>query len=122
MFLKQVGYLLDYLYNIDEPWGDAVKHAKKIYRLVKKRYGYNINVMQNTNQNNDRILGKFLNHFEAIDINLGFYNITELQNYRNKKKGIKKFISPLPFVGPILSKPSNIMLGVCVCPGFCNFF
>ena len=33
---------------------------------------------------NDRILGKFLNHFQAIDINLGFYNITELQDYRDK--------------------------------------
>lgn len=25
----------------------------------------------------------------------------QFQNYRNKKKGIEKFISPVPFVGPI---------------------
>ena len=44
--------------------------------------------MQNANQNNDRTLGKFLNHFDAIDINLGFYNITELQRYRDKYPGL----------------------------------
>lgn len=83
--LKKRGVLEhSYLYNIDEPWGDAVKHAKKIYRLVKKRYGNNITVMQNTNQNNDRILHEFLDHFDTIDINLGFYNITKLQRYRDK--------------------------------------
>ena len=87
--LKKRGVLAQsYLYNIDEPWGKAVEHAKKIYRLVKQRYGYNIKVMQNTNQNNDRILGRFLNHFEAIDINLGFYNLTELQDYRDKYPGL----------------------------------
>ena len=87
--LKKRG-LLDqcYLYNIDEPWGDAVEHAKKIYRLVKQRYGYDIHVMQNTNQNNDRILGVLQNHFQAIDINLGFYKVTELQRYRDKYPGI----------------------------------
>ena len=87
--LKKRGVLAQsYLYNIDEPWGEAVEHAKNIYRLVKERYGYNINVMQNTNQNNDQILGKLLNHFDAIDINLGFYNITELQRYRDKYPGL----------------------------------
>ena len=87
--LKKRGVLAQsYLYNIDEPWGEAVEHAKNIYRLVKERYGYDINVMQNTNQNNDKILGKFLNHFDAIDINLGLYNITELQRYRDKYPGL----------------------------------
>ena len=87
--LKKRGILAQsYLYNIDEPWGHTVKHAKKIYSLVKERYGYDINVMQNTNQNNNRILGKFLNHFQAIDINLGFFDITELQRYRDKYPGL----------------------------------
>ena len=82
--LKKRGLLeQSYLYNIDEPWGEAVVHAKKIYRLVKQRYGHDIHVMQNTNQNNNRILGIFKNHFQAIDINLGFYNVTELDRYRD---------------------------------------
>ena len=34
--LKKRGVLAQsYLYNIDEPWGEAVEHAKIIYRLVK---------------------------------------------------------------------------------------
>ena len=87
--LKKRGILeKSYLYNIDEPWGEAVEHAKKIYRLVKQRYGDDIHVMQNTNQNNDRILGELKNHFQAIDINLGFYNATELQRYRKKYPAI----------------------------------
>ena len=87
--LKKRGLLeQSYLYNIDEPWGEAVEHAKKIYRLVKKRYGDDIHVIQNTNQNNDRILGELKNHFQAIDINLGFYNVTDLQRYREKYPGI----------------------------------
>ena len=87
--LKKRGLLeKSYLYNIDEPWGEAVEHAKKIYRLVKQRYGNDIHVIQNTNQNNDRILGELKNHFQAIDINLGFYNATELQRYRKKYPAI----------------------------------
>jgi hypothetical protein len=87
--LKKRGVLdQSYLYNIDEPWGEAVDHAKKIYRLVKKRYGSDIHVIQNTNQNNDRALGIFKNYFQAIDINLGFYNITQLQSYRDTYPGI----------------------------------
>ena len=87
--LKKRGILdQSYLYNIDEPWGRAVEHAKKIYRLVKQRYGYDIHIIQNTNQNNDQILGDILNHFQAIDINLGFYKATKLQDYREKYPGI----------------------------------
>ncbi|VAW54777.1 hypothetical protein MNBD_GAMMA06-597 [hydrothermal vent metagenome] len=87
--LKKRGVLdQSYLYNIDEPWGEAVEHAKKIYRLVKQRYGSDIHVMQNTNQNNNKILGEFKNYFQSIDINLGFYNITELEQYRKKYPGI----------------------------------
>lgn len=83
--LKKRGILeKSYLYNIDEPWGVAVDHAKKIYRLVKQRYGSDIHVMQNTNQNNDRILDEFKNYFQAIDINLGFYDVTKLDDYRKK--------------------------------------
>ncbi len=83
--LKKRGVLAkSYLYNVDEPWGEAVDHAKKIYHLVKKRYGDDIKVMQNSNQNNDRNLGEFRNHFDAIDINLGFYNINKMQRYRDK--------------------------------------
>lgn len=77
-----------YLYNIDEPWGESVDHAKKIYRLVKKRYGSDVHFIQNTNQNNNRILGEIKNYFQAVDINLGFFNITELQQYRDKYPGI----------------------------------
>jgi len=34
--LKKRGVLAQsYLYSIDEPWGEAVEHAKIIYRLVK---------------------------------------------------------------------------------------
>ena len=89
--LKKRGVLENsYLYNIDEPWHEAVDHAKKIYRLVKKRYGEDINVMQNSNQNNDRNLGEFLNHFDAIDINLGFYNINKMQRYRDRNPELFK--------------------------------
>ena len=36
----------------------------------------------------------------------------QIQNYRNKKKGIKKYSSPLPFIGPIL---------ICVGYNFAGF-
>jgi len=78
--------LLDktYVYNVDEPWGEAVVNAKKIYKLIKKEIGEDVKIMQNTNQNNGKILATFLDHFDAIDINLGFYDITKSDSYRKK--------------------------------------
>ena len=43
----------------------------------------------------------------SLMVLLGIYIVAmncyaQLQNYRNKKRGIEKFISPLPFIGPIL--------------------
>jgi len=73
-----------YVYNIDEPWGDAVDNAKKTYQLIKQEIGDDVRIMQNTNQNNNTIIGQLLDHYDALDINLGFYDINELEAYRNK--------------------------------------
>ena len=76
--------LLDmaYVYNIDEPWGDAVGHAIDIYDLIKSEVGSDLRVLQNTNQNNSSIIGTFLGHFDALDINLGHYYINDVDGYR----------------------------------------
>jgi hypothetical protein len=76
--------LLDiaYVYNIDEPWGDQVDHAKKIYRLIKDSVGADMRIMQNTNQDNAAIIGTFMNYFDGLDINLGHYYINDADSYR----------------------------------------
>ena len=73
-----------YLYNIDEPWGAAVENAKRIYRLVKKEVGDDFRIMQNTNQNNDAIIGELLGYFDVLDINLGFFDINAMDDYRRR--------------------------------------
>lgn len=76
--------LLDmaYVYNIDEPWGEEVEHARRIYRLIRDRVGSDLRVMQNTNQNNPTILSDLLGFFDVADINLGFYDVTNAASYR----------------------------------------
>jgi len=76
-----------YVYNIDEPWGDNVAIAKQQYRDFKKIVGDKIKVMQNTNQNNDRIIPELIGYFDVLDINLGFYHKVKLQHYRKKYPG-----------------------------------
>lgn len=87
-YLKQ-RKLLDrvYLYNIDEPWDTALDDARRIYRLIKQRYGDDFRVMQNTNQDNDAVVGLLLGHFDVLDINLGFYEATRLDAYRRNNPG-----------------------------------
>ena len=70
------------LYNIDEPWGDQVEHAKQIYTLIKDSVGTDLRIMQNTNQNNGSIIGTFMGYFDALDINLGHYDINNSDYYR----------------------------------------
>jgi hypothetical protein len=76
--------LLDraYVYNIDEPWGVEVTHARRIYDLIKSEVGSDLRVMQNANQDNDTIIGTLLNHFDALDVNLGHYDINDVDSYR----------------------------------------
>ncbi len=71
-----------YIYNIDEPWGDRIETVKAQYKMLKSIVGDDIKVMQNTNQNNNKIIGELLGHFDVLDINLGFYHVTELEKYR----------------------------------------
>lgn len=84
-YLKEKG-LLDkvYVYNVDEPWEEAVGRARRIYKLIKTNFGDDLRVMQNTNQNNDAIIGELLGHFDVLDINLGFYELTALDDYRRR--------------------------------------
>jgi len=81
--LRRRGLLdMAYVYNIDEPWGVAVEHAKQTYDLIRDRVGTDLRVMQNTNQNNRRIVGELLGHFDVLDINLGFYDVMWIDGYR----------------------------------------
>lgn len=77
--------LLDkaYIYGVDEPWGDAVDHARKTYAFVKANGGRGIRYLQNTNQNNEHIIGDLLGFFDTLDINLGWYGETGLGGYRH---------------------------------------
>jgi len=70
------------VYNIDEPWGEEVEHARRTYRLIRERVGPGFRVMQNTNQDNTTILSDLLGHFDVADINLGFYDVTAAAAYR----------------------------------------
>ena len=78
--------LLDmaYVYNADEPWGDAVQHAKDTYTFLKTNVGSDLRIMQNTNQDNGTILGTLLGYFDSLDINLGWYDITDSAGYRTQ--------------------------------------
>lgn len=83
-YLNSRGLLdMAYVYNIDEPWGDQVDHAKKIFRLIKDSVGADMRIMQNTNQNNSAIIGTLMNHFDGLDINLGHYYINNSDYYRS---------------------------------------
>lgn len=77
--------LLDmaYVYGVDEPWGDVVRQARKVHAFVKG-VAPDVAFLQNTNQNNDRILGELLGSFDAIDINLGWYEAVDLAGYRDR--------------------------------------
>ena len=86
---KEFPQLKAYVYNIDEPWGKKVAYAKNTYQLIKHEFGHDVTIMQNTNQNNDKVLKKFDDHIDAIDINLGFYDITRMESYR--KSSPKEF-------------------------------
>jgi len=70
------------VYDVDEPWGDAVEHARETYTLIKRRVGPDVRVMQNTNQNTPGAISRFLGFFDALDINLGFHDVLELDRYR----------------------------------------
>jgi hypothetical protein len=86
--LRSRGLLhLAYVYNVDEPWGKAVQHAKNTFTLLKKEIGSDLKVMQNTNQDNHRIIGDFIGYFDALDINLGFYDVNNAERYRNEFPG-----------------------------------
>jgi hypothetical protein len=71
-----------YLYNIDEPWGERLEQAKSQYQALKGLVGDRIKIMQNTNQNNDEVIGELLGYFDVLDINLGFYHSVKLEEYR----------------------------------------
>lgn len=77
--------LLDkaYIYGVDEPWGEAVGHARKTYAFVKANGGRGIRYLQNTNQNNKHIIGDLSGFFDTLDINLGWYGETGLGEYRH---------------------------------------
>jgi hypothetical protein len=77
--------LLDmaYVYNIDEPWGEEVGHAKRTFVLIREQVGTDVRVMQNTNQNNARIIPELLGFFDVLDINLGFHDVTEAARFRD---------------------------------------
>jgi hypothetical protein len=86
--LRSRGLLhLAYVYNVDEPWGKAVQHAKNTFTLLKKEIGSDLKVMQNANQDNHRIIGDFIGYFDALDINLGFYDVNNAERYRNEFPG-----------------------------------
>jgi hypothetical protein len=78
--------LLDraYVYNIDEPWNDEVQEAKQTYTLIREQVGIDLRVMQNTNQNNPRIVPELLGFFDVLDINLGFHDVTDVAAYRGR--------------------------------------
>ncbi len=70
-----------YVYGVDEPWGSTVQQAKKVYTFVKGVTPV-LAFMQNTNQNNDTIVPELLGYFDALDINLGWYNVTKIDKNR----------------------------------------
>ncbi|MDH3731938.1 MAG: serine hydrolase [Gemmatimonadota bacterium] len=76
--------LLDmaYVYGIDEPWGEEVEHSKRTFTLVREAVGTDLRFMQNTNQNNRQIIPQFLGFFDALDINLGFYDVMDTEGHR----------------------------------------
>ncbi|MFV1988827.1 MAG: glycoside hydrolase domain-containing protein, partial [Gemmatimonadota bacterium] len=78
---------LAYVYNIDEPWNEAVREAKQTYTLIRERVGPDLRVMQNTNQNNPRIVPQLLGFFDVLDINLGFHDVTDVAAYRSLHPG-----------------------------------
>ncbi len=72
-----------YVYGIDEPWGAAVEQAKQTYSLLKPRLPSEVRYLQNTNQNNRKILDILGGYFDAIDINLGWFDATALERKRD---------------------------------------
>ncbi len=73
---------ISYVYGLDEPWGTQVDHAKQTYTFIKNNVANDIPFMQNTNQNNNAILETLRGFFDAIDINLGWYQVTNSDFYR----------------------------------------
>ena len=76
-----------YVYNIDEPWGDAVGRAKRTHALIKDSVGADVRIMQNTNQDNSTIIAELLGYFDALDINLGFHDVMAVPAYRRLRPG-----------------------------------
>jgi hypothetical protein len=73
-----------YVYGVDEPWGEAVQHTRDTYTLIKKEVGADVRFLQNTNQNQKHAIGRFLGYFDALDINLGFYDATDAAGQRRR--------------------------------------
>jgi hypothetical protein len=80
-FLAKRGQLPDaYLYGVDEPWGAAVEQAKQTAEFVKAQQP-ELKFLQNTNQNNSAIIGELAGHFDALDINLQWFDATNASGY-----------------------------------------
>jgi hypothetical protein len=73
-FLQKRGQLTDaYIYGIDEPWGAEVQQATQTADFVKTQQPH-LKFLQNTNQNNSHVIGELRGHFDALDINLQWFN------------------------------------------------
>ncbi len=79
-----------YIYGIDEPWDAAVDDAKRTFTLVDAHTDASIRFLQNTNQNNSRILDELAGSFDAIDINLGWYHVNNLAHKRRRQPQVFK--------------------------------
>ena len=81
-FLTKRGQLeRAYLYGVDEPWGAAVKQATKTADLAR-RLQPSLKFLQNTNQNNTKVISELTGHFDALDINLQWFDATNATGYR----------------------------------------
>ncbi len=72
-----------YVYGVDEPWGDAVGQARKVYSFV---HGIvpDVAFLQNTNQDNRTIIPDLLGYFDALDVTLGWFDVTRVDGYRRQ--------------------------------------
>lgn len=81
-FLSQRGQLKGaYLYGVDEPWGGVVQQATRTADFARAAQP-SLKFLQNTNQNNTKIIGELAGHFDALDINLQWYGPTNASGYR----------------------------------------
>ena len=75
------------VYGIDEPWGEEVADARRTFTLLREHVGGDLRVMQNTNQNNHRIIPDLAGFFDVLDLNLGFYDVTGAAKARDASPG-----------------------------------